>query len=81
MSLISGVGDVLAEKLAGEGITSLTQIAKWKKDDIADYDAKLALGGRIERDEWIVQAKELLEGKAPRAKTDQEAAEKASDAE
>jgi large subunit ribosomal protein L19 len=81
VSMISGVGDVLAEKLAGEGVTSLAQIAKWKKDDIADYDAKLSLGGRIERDEWIVQAKELLAGKAPRAKTDQEAAEKAADAE
>lgn len=80
VSLISGVGDVLAEKLAGEGVTSLAQIAKWKKDDIADYDAKLSLGGRIERDEWIVQAKELLAGKAPSAKTDQEAAEKAADA-
>jgi large subunit ribosomal protein L19 len=81
VSLISDVGDVLAEKLAGEGVTSLTQIAKWKKDDIADYDSKLSLGGRIERDEWIVQAKELLEGKAPRAKVDQEAAEKSADAE
>jgi large subunit ribosomal protein L19 len=81
VSLISGVGDVLAEKLAGEGVTSLIQIAKWKKDDIADYDSKLSLGGRIERDEWIVQAKELLEGKAPRAKVDQEAAEKSADAE
>lgn len=81
VSLISGVGDVLAEKLAGEGVTSLTHIAKWKKDDIADYDSKLSLGGRIERDEWIVQAKELLEGKAPRAKVDQEAAEKSADAE
>jgi large subunit ribosomal protein L19 len=81
ISLISGVGDVLAEKLAGEGITSLTQIAKWKKDDIADYDAKLSLGGRIEREEWIQQAKDLLEGKPPRAKVDQEAAEAAAEPE
>jgi large subunit ribosomal protein L19 len=79
ISLISGIGDVLSEKLAGEGVTSLTQIAKWKKDDIADYDAKLSLGGRIEREEWVQQAKELLEGKAPRAKVDQEAAEKAAE--
>jgi large subunit ribosomal protein L19 len=79
ISLISGIGDVLAEKLAGEGVTSLTQIAKWKKDDIADYDAKLSLGGRVEREEWVQQAKELLEGKAPRAKVDQEAAEKAAE--
>jgi large subunit ribosomal protein L19 len=79
ISLISGIGDVLSEKLAGEGVTSLTQIAKWKKDDVADYDAKLSLGGRIEREEWVQQAKELLEGKAPRAKVDQEAAEKAAE--
>ncbi len=72
---------MLAEKLAGEGVTSLTQIAKWKKDDIADYDEKLSLGGRVEREEWVVQAKELLEGKPPRAKVDQEAADKAADAE
>jgi len=62
-------------------VTSLTQIAKWKKDDIADYDEKLSLGGRVERDEWVVQAKELLEGKPPRAKVDQEAADKVADAE
>jgi large subunit ribosomal protein L19 len=80
ISLISGIGDVLAAKLAGEGVTSLTQIAKWKKDDIADYDAKLSLGGRAEREEWVQQAKELLDGKPPRAKVDQEAAEKAADA-
>jgi len=77
VSLISGVGDVLVEKLAGEGVTSLSQIAKWKKDDIADYDAKLSLGGRVEREEWVQQAKELLAGKPPRAKVDQAAAEKA----
>jgi large subunit ribosomal protein L19 len=78
VSLISGVGDVLTEKLAGEGVTSLTQIAKWTKQDIEDYDAKLSLGGRIEREEWIQQAKELLEGKPPRAKIDQDTAEKAA---
>ena len=78
ISLISGVGDVLAKKLAGEGINSFKQIADWSKDDVADYDAKLDLKGRIEREEWIEQAKELMAGKAPRAKIDQVAAEKAA---
>ncbi len=77
ISLISGVGDVLAAKLNGEGVKSLTQIAKWKKTDIEALDEKLALGGRISREEWVDQAKELLAGKPPRAKVDQEAAEKA----
>jgi predicted flap endonuclease-1-like 5' DNA nuclease len=75
ISLISGIGDTIAEKLASEGVKSLSQIAAWTADDIADYDEKLSLGGRIEREEWIEQAKELLAGEAPRAKVDQEKAE------
>ena len=78
ISLISGVGDVLAKKLAGEGVNSFKQISEWSADDVADYDAKLDLKGRIEREEWIEQAKELMAGKPPRAKVDQEAAEKAA---
>jgi hypothetical protein len=30
------IGDVLSAKLVGQGVTSLAQIAKRKKDDIAD---------------------------------------------
>jgi large subunit ribosomal protein L19 len=75
ISLISGIGDAIAEKLAAEGVKSLSQIASWTADDIADYDAKLSLGGRIEREEWIEQAKELLAGEPPRAKVDQEKAD------
>ncbi len=71
ISLISGIGDTIAEKLAAEGVKSLAQIAEWSADDIADYDAKLSLGGRIEREEWIEQARELLAGEPPRAKVDQ----------
>jgi large subunit ribosomal protein L21 len=40
------------------------------KADIAKVEEVLAFDGRIERDEWIAQAKELLAGKPPRAKTD-----------
>lgn len=73
VSLISGVGPVLKDKLAEAGITSLKQIATLKKKDVAKLDEDLSLGGRIEREEWVAQAKELLAGKAPRAKVDQEA--------
>ena len=34
-------------------------------------DKELALRGRVVREEWIEQAKELLAGKPPRAKVDQ----------
>jgi large subunit ribosomal protein L21 len=73
VSLISGVGPVLKDKLAEAGITSLKQIATLKKKDVAKLDEELSLGGRIEREEWVAQAKELMAGKPPRAKVDQEA--------
>ena len=73
VSLISGVGPVLKDKLAEAGITSLKQISTLKKKDAAKLDEELSLGGRIEREEWVAQAKELLAGKPPRAKVDQEA--------
>ena len=71
VSLISGVGPVLKDKLAEAGITSLKQIATLKKKDVAKLDEELSLGGRIEREEWVAQAKELMAGKPPRAKVDQ----------
>ncbi len=81
IGLISGIGDTIAEKLAAEGVKSLTQIAAWTAEDIEDYNDKLSLGGRIEREEWVEQAKELLAGEPPRAKVDQKKAEEASDGE
>ncbi len=74
VTLIGGVGPALAKKLAEAGVTSLTQIAGWTADDLKKYDEELALHGRAERDEWVQQAKDLLAGKPPRTKVDQEAA-------
>ncbi len=74
ISLIGGVGPALKKKLEGAGITSLKQIADLSDDAAAKLDDELTLGGRIERDEWREQAKELLAGKPPRAKVDKEAA-------
>lgn len=71
IKLIGGVGPALEKKLNAAGITSLTQIAKWTKADIAKYDEELDFKGRIERDEWVDQAKDLVAGKPPRAKADQ----------
>ena len=62
LSNISGVGPVLVKKLADAGITSLEQIAAWTADDIASFDEKLNFKGRIERDDWVAQAKALIKG-------------------
>ena len=79
VSIIGGVGPKLKEKLAEAGITSLTQIAKLSDKAAEKLDDDLDLRGRITREEWVEQAKELLAGKPPRAKVDQKAAAKKKD--
>lgn len=74
IALIGGIGPVLKDKMTEAGYPTLTSISKLTKKQIAELDEKLSLGGRIEREEWVEQAKELLAGKPPRAKVDKEAA-------
>ena len=59
---LSGVGPVLEKKLNEAGITSYAQIAAWKAKDIEEFDEKLSFKGRIEREGWVDQAKELAKG-------------------
>lgn len=79
VKLIGGVGPALEKKLAAAGVTTLTQIAAWTPEDVERIGAELGFKGRIEREEWIDQAKDLLAGKPPRAKADQAAADAAED--
>lgn len=62
LKLIKGVGKLIETKLAKEGITTYSQIAAWKKADVVEFDEKLSFKGRIDRDEWIKQAKVLAKG-------------------
>ncbi len=59
---LSGVGPALEKKLHENGVTTFAQIAGWSADDIADMDGKLSFKGRIEREGWVEQAKELAKG-------------------
>ncbi len=77
LSLISGVGPVIVKKLNEAGYTQFQQIANLSQDEMAALDENLDLQGRSAREEWIEQARELVAGKAPRAKIDQKAAEAA----
>lgn len=58
---ISGVGPVLEEKLNSMGIFHYRQIAAFTPEDIAAVDDALKFKGRIERDDWLAQAKKLAE--------------------
>ena len=59
LTVIRGIGEKTAQKLAENGITTLEQIAGLTPERIAELDEKLGLGGRIERDGWIDKAKAL----------------------
>ena len=56
---LSGVGPALEKKLHAAGVTSFAQIAAWTDADVAAMDEQLSFKGRIEREGWIAQAKEL----------------------
>ncbi|MBL4855186.1 MAG: 30S ribosomal protein S2 [Robiginitomaculum sp.] len=70
ISLIDGIGPIFKKKLEGEGIKTLTQIAEFDAKAIEALDEKLELKGKIVSGEWVEQAKEILAGKPPRAKSD-----------
>ncbi|MBJ6371646.1 50S ribosomal protein L21 [Sedimentitalea arenosa] len=59
---LSGVGPALEKKLHAAGVTSFAQIAAWTEADVAAIDEQLSFKGRIEREGWIEQAKELAKG-------------------
>ncbi|WP_439636686.1 helix-hairpin-helix domain-containing protein [Oceanicaulis sp.] len=59
LTRIKGLGPKAAAKLSENGVTSLAQIANWTADDIARMDDVINGRGRIERDDWVGQAKAL----------------------
>lgn len=60
LTKISGVGPVIVGKLEALGITTFQQIADFTAEDIERIDNELNFKGRIERDDWVKQAKEFL---------------------
>jgi len=62
LKALSGVGPALEKKLNAAGVTTFAQVAAWTADDIAAIDEQLSFKGRIEREGWVEQAKELAKG-------------------
>lgn len=65
LKLISGIGPVNERKLNALGINTFMQIAAWKPKDEVAFGEKLEFPGRIEREEWVRQAKNLASGGIP----------------
>jgi len=62
LSQISGVGPVIVGKLNDAGITTFAQIAAWTDADVEAIEEKLSFKGRVGREDWIAQAKDLAKG-------------------
>jgi len=56
---LAGVGPALEKKLIAAGVTSLAQVAAWTEADVSKIDEELSFKGRIDREGWIAQAKDL----------------------
>ncbi len=64
LKLIVGIGPVLERMLYQLGVNSYRQIARWSERDIDEFDARLPeFPGRIRRDGWVTQARELYASK------------------
>ncbi len=60
---ISGIGPAIEKKLNGIGIFTYQQISKFVVKDMTDItDLITFFPGRIERDHWVQQAKNLVKG-------------------
>jgi predicted flap endonuclease-1-like 5' DNA nuclease len=67
LKAIGGVGPELEELLVGLGIRSWEQLAGFDDEDVKRLDLALGeFGGRVERDEWVQQARAFMaNGHAP----------------
>lgn len=62
LQLISGVGPKIEKTLHELGIFTYAQVSSWKKAEREWVDGYLAFHGRIEREDWVKQAKALAKG-------------------
>ncbi|MGH1542526.1 MAG: hypothetical protein ACRBHB_19030 [Arenicella sp.] len=60
---IKGVGPVIEKTLNSLGIYHFKQIAEFTADNITWVDNYISFPGRIDREEWVDQAKELAIGR------------------
>jgi predicted flap endonuclease-1-like 5' DNA nuclease len=61
---IKGIGRQNEARLNAMGVTEFAQISAWTKRDQAEWGERLAFPGRIEREEWVKQARLLAKGGA-----------------
>jgi large subunit ribosomal protein L21 len=70
ISLVGGIGPKMETGMRELGYHTFASIAAMTAEQIEAAEAHLKQKGRFAREEWIEQAKELADGKPPRAKSD-----------
>jgi len=60
---IRGIGPQNERRLHALGIWHFSQIAGWSEDNVKWVGSYLAFAGRIDREKWIAQARDLAAGK------------------
>ena len=59
LTLIKGIGAVIARKLNEAGVWRFEQIAAWTDEEAASFSERLSFKGRVTRDKWREQAREM----------------------
>ena len=76
IQLIDGIGDKSTEALKEAGVATLTAFVALSDEERDKLLGDLGFAEQAEKQEWLVQAQEMIDGKPPRAKVDQELAKK-----
>ncbi|MDZ4403571.1 hypothetical protein [Prosthecobacter sp.] len=61
---LKGIAKVLEQRLHEFGIYTYAQIAAWNEEHIKEFSARLAFKDRIQREQWVEQARQLAAKKA-----------------
>lgn len=59
LTRIKGLGPKAEAALKAGGVTTFAQIAAWSETDVEVWDDRINGRGRIERDNWVSQARDL----------------------
>jgi predicted flap endonuclease-1-like 5' DNA nuclease len=63
LKLIKGIGSQNERRLHGLGIWHFAQVAAWSAGNVKWVSSYLAFSGRIDREQWVSQARELAAGR------------------
>ena len=67
LTRIWGIGAVNQDLLNQYGIYYFDQIADWNDHNVEQFNEILSFKGRIEREEWVQQAKNIVDGRQSKA--------------